>query len=218
MAHPDDAFVWCGGFILECLKLDAKVTVVSLSKTSSTLEKKIRKTTDSNKIEYQSFKKELVNENRICDLISKNTPELIITHWASDTHDYHRKTTNLTELAIKNYKLRCYDKGCHANIRVLQCDTYYSIGQNGEPFPGKVILDISSCFKKKVSILRKTCGKYLSIIENMVRIQNAFYGGKIGVRFAEAFLESASLASIGGGLGRTTAKNIVDLCRKPRTS
>jgi len=214
MAHPDDAFVWCGGLILECLKLNAKISIVSLSTADNIIEKEISKITTANEIEYLSFNKRMVDENRICDLLIKNTPDLIITHWMDDTHDYHRKTANLTELSIKKYKIKCYDKGDKTNFRIFQCDTYYSVGQNGSPFPGRIILDISDSFRKKIHILKKICDKYLSLIEPMVTIQNAFYGGKIGERFAEAFLECASLASIGGGIGRTTAKSIVDLSTK----
>lgn len=210
MAHPDDAFVWCGGLILESLKLNAEINIVSLSTTDNKTEKEISEIAGHNGIGYQSFSKNMVSESRICDLLSENGPDLIITHWMNDTHDYHRKTAEITEQLLKKTKLKCYKKGGKTNFRIFQCDTYYSLGQDGSPFPGKIILDISDSFQNKISILKKACGKYLSLIEPMVRIQNAFYGGKIGQQFAEPFLESSSLASIGGGLGKITARNIVD--------
>jgi hypothetical protein len=216
MAHPDDAFVWCGGLVLECIQLGAKVTIVSLSKAADRVEDAIKEIGVANNVKYLSFDRRKISESKICKLVTEASPEVIVTHWADDTHDYHREAACVTELCLKDYKLKQYDERMVPNLRVLQCDTYYSLGQNGIPFPGKTIIDISNNYAKKMKIVKAICGKYLPLIERMVRIQNAFYGGKIGSKFAEAFLESSSLASIGGGLGMTTAKNLLEMGQRQR--
>jgi len=217
MAHPDDAFVWCGGLILESLKLNEKVSIVSLSKANNEIEKRVNKISADNNIEYVSFRKGNSQENKVCGRLIREAPDLIITHWTNDTHDNHRMSSHIAELAMKEYKLTSYENGRKPSFRVFQCDTYYSMGQDGSPFPGRIVVDISDSFRKKLEILRTIRDKYLSLIEPMVKAQDAFYGGKIGQKFAEAFMESSSLASIGGGLGKMTARNIVGFSPKGLT-
>ncbi|MBU4222656.1 MAG: hypothetical protein KKA10_13785 [Euryarchaeota archaeon] len=210
MAHPDDAFVWCGGFIFSCLKLKSKINVLSLSKAEEDVEKNIEKLAEKHGFEYCSISKNEVDIDVISNILIKTQPDLIITHWFQDTHEYHRMTVNLTDTAIQKYKLDTYDKrNKSVNIRCLQCDTYYSLGTTGDPFPGKTIIDISSYFSEKIDILKVVSSKYINIIEPMIRVQGAFYGGKIGCEYAEAFLEYSSLASIGGGLGRMNTQSII---------
>lgn len=212
MAHPDDAFVWCGGFIFSCLKLKSKINVLSLSKAGNDVEKNIEKIAENHHFEYSSISKKEVDINLISNILIKTQPDLIITHWFQDTHEYHRITANLTETAIKKYKLHTYDMhNMSVNIRCLQCDTYYSLGTTGDPFPGKTILDISTYFSKKIDILKLVSSKYTNLFEPMIRIQGAFYGGKIGCEYAEAFLEFSSLASVGGGLGRMNTQSIIGI-------
>lgn len=209
MAHPDDAFVWCGGFIFSCLKLKSKINVLSLSKAEEDVEKNIEKLAEKHDFEYCSISKNETDINNIVNILIKTRPDLIITHWFQDTHEYHRMTASLTETAIKKYKIYSYDNyNKSVNIRCLQCDTYYSLGTTGDPFPGKTIIDISGYFSKKIDILKIVSSKYLNIFEPMIRVQGAFYGGKIGCEYAEAFLEFSSLASIGGGLGRMDTKGM----------
>ena len=210
MAHPDDAFVWCGGFIISCLKLKSNINVLSLSKAEKDVEEKIEKIAEKHHFEYSSISKNEVDRDAILNILFKTQPDLIITHWFQDTHEYHRMTANLTEKAIQKYKLEMYDKhNMPINIRCLQCDTYYSLGTSGDPFPGKTIIDISSYFSDKIDILKVVSPKYIKILEPMIRVQGAFYGGKIGCEYAEGFLEYSSLASIGGGLGRMNTQSLI---------
>lgn len=212
MAHPDDAFVWCGGFIFSCLKLKSKINVLSLSKAEKDVEKRIEEISIGNNFKYYSLLKDEVDIDKILEILIKAQPDLIITHWHLDTHEYHRITANLTEIAIQKYKLDTYYKhNKSVNIRCLQCDTFYSLGTNGDPFPGKTIIDISDDFPKKIDIINEVSSKYIKIIEPMARVQGALYGGKTGCKYAEAFLEFSSLASIGGGLGKMNAHSIIGM-------
>lgn len=210
MGHPDDAFVWCGGFIFSCLEFKSKIKVLSLSKAEKNIEKSIEDIAKKHHFEYCSISKNEVEIDMIFNILIETQPDLIITHWSQDTHEYHRMTANLTETAIKKYKLYIYEKHNNSvNIRCLQCDTFYSLGRTGEPFPGKTIIDISNYFPNKIDTLKLVSSKYFNIIEPMIRVQGAFYGGKTGCEYAEAFLEISSLASIGGGLGRLSQSTLL---------
>lgn len=210
MAHPDDAFVWCGGTIFALLQRQIDISIISLSNDEENVDTRITKIATTHNFRYYSFRKCDVNPDIISEHLHNIQPMLIFTHWSQDTHEYHRKTTALTDIAIKQYKLQVLDKGNSPfNIRLLQCDTYYSLGTDGDPFPGKVIIDVTKTFANKLSILELIRPKHSHIIEPMVRIQAEFYGGKIGCPYGEAFLESSTLASIGGGLGRINAENLI---------
>lgn len=209
MAHPDDAFVWCGGTILALLKIKVDISIIALSNEEN-VDRNISKIAIDHNFRYYSIPKREVNPDIISEYFCKIQPNLIFTHWFQDTHEYHRNTTSLTDRAIKKYKFSVYNNANSLyNIRLLQCDTYYSIGMGGDPFPGKVIVDVTDTFQGKSDILDLIEPKYKNIIEPMIRIQGEFYGGKIGCPYAEAFLESSTLASIGGGLGRSSAKNLI---------
>ena len=88
------------------------------------------------------------------------------------------------------------------------------MGIDGIPFPGKILVDITEVFEEKMKILKDICGKYYYLVRPMVIIQNKFYGGKAGCKYAEAFLEASSLASIGGGIGKTNICSLIDPSRR----
>lgn len=219
MAHPDDAFVWCGGLILNFLKININVNIVILSRYNTNNNNNNNKYATDNLIclakkkgiTIRYIKNDSDGTEKLCNLIVKIAPALIITHWREDTHHNHRKTFLLTEEAIKKYKLYMHKENEVRNIKFLQCDSYYSTGLDGIAFPGKIIIDISNLFNEKVKMLKNISDEYYNIIEPMVIIQNRFYGGKIGAKYAEAFLESSSLSSIGGGIGKTNLSGLIDI-------
>jgi len=217
MAHPDDAFVWCGGLILNFLKSDIPVNIVSFSnfEDNKKYALNMKKISQEKGFTFYSFDKNATNfVSKIYELIIQVNPSLIITHWRYDTHDTHRRVSQLAEKAIKQHKFYMFDHDRIRDIKMLQCDTYYSVGIDGIPFPGKILIDISGVFEEKIEILEKICGKYYQLIKSMISIQNKFYGGKAGCEYAESFLESSSLASIGGGIGKTNIYGLIDLSKQ----
>lgn len=118
-------------------------------------------------------------------LISDFNPTIIITHWENDCHSEHnfvfRRITEIVPFLVIENQL---------NFNLFSCDCYNSIGRNMNGlFCATDYVDISSVWFKKRDLINTHISQPLRYWIEMVKRQNQIHGARVGVEFAEAFIQ-----------------------------
>lgn len=200
-SHPDDVIVYSGGWLLKLVEQRTETTVVCLRPSVAASTKMSRMSVEIG-FQYEEVPFER-SRGRALDMlrnvISKQNKATIVTHWHLDTHINHRRAFDAVSAVVKDLKIASYGAKTRRRYSIVMLDSYYSVGIGREPFPGKSIVDISRFFKKKMEMIDELSDQYRQIYLRMVPTMAMFYGGKIGRKYGEAYLEGASLSSIDGG-------------------
>lgn len=184
MAHSDDADIWAGGTLLNNYSVGGAALIHYLFCDEDIRRKEAEKATQKINAEL-SFSDKTINGNSLIRIISDFNPTVIITHWENDCHFEHsfvfRKVMEIVPFLIVENQL---------SFNLFSCDCYNSIGRNMmDLFCPTDYVDISSVWLKKVDIINIYTSQPLQYWIKMVECQNKIHGARVGVEFAEAFIQ-----------------------------
>lgn len=177
MAHPDDAEIWCGGALVSNNQIGtSRILVERVSK-----ERELEARLGAEELGCQIRTSEVVDEIICQNEITEFMPHAIITHNIQDLHPDHRRISASVLGAIFDARIKT---GCPK--RLYFCDSYTSSLLNGN-VRGDCIVPIDSHFDRKVSALEKHKSQPVQNFRELMERQAAFWGLRVGCRYAEAF-------------------------------
>lgn len=198
-SHPDDAEVWSGGSIAKWNSMGGISHVVCFSNGDS-----IRENEAKNSASILGYNLHLIsriclvteeNIKEISEIINNLTPDILITHYYSDTHPAHRSTFEIVNSAvikpwIKNRKPEIF----------LCSNTYNSLGMS-EVFEPTVIVDISEFIKVKEEAISQHRSQHVEILKNMSLTQAKSLADRYNkAKYVEGFIQ----VPINGKLANTS--------------
>ena len=188
MAHPDDAEIWCGGTICKHGASGGSTILVSVSCATRS-----READESAKILGASVRShDILTRQSIFNVINEVRPAVVVTHSNSDCHVDHRTVADQCLAAVKDTRIKI-----GLPSRLYFCDTYNSLEINGLFSPTHIV-DVSNLYDRKVEAIKKHVSQFQVDWLGMVKRQNAIWGARIGVQYAEAFKTVPILGQIPG--------------------
>ena len=177
MAHPDDAELWAGG----TLALHARVSRSSILVATSDMKRHSEAIAGAKCLGADVEVVEALTEINCMSAMEKCCPDILIMHRVDDVHPAHRKAAEIVlacvpEVVIATGKPK----------RLYMCDSYESVTLSGN-VEGRTVVDVTTTFDTKLSALRSHQSQNLLHFEAMAKRMAAFWGGRIGVPWAEAF-------------------------------
>lgn len=196
-AHPDDPESGCGGFIARLTSLGHQVSALYLTKGEAGIDgKSFTEAASIRTLEAEEASRILgcksifagqtdgqTEINRqwfetIDQILSKENPDIIVTHWPIDTHRDHRVASNLV-----------YDAWLKQGKKATLLFYEVMRGHQSQNFNPNLYVDISDYEEVK----RKACyahvsqnpGEFYNIHEKM----HEFRGLESGCRLAEAYVK-----------------------------
>jgi LmbE family N-acetylglucosaminyl deacetylase len=188
LAHPDDAELWAGGTLLQHSRRGDDVDIFTFADAGS--ERRTEAETGARllgarcHLEDRSFFNS-PTELAACVMrfLEATAPDVVITHWARDTHFEHAAVWQAVSRCMPQTKIE-YGKPC----MLLSCDTYGSIGLDGV-FEPTLYIDVSSVFDRKLDALKAHASQPTARWIEMAQSLGALHGMRSGCRYAEAFID-----------------------------
>lgn len=180
VAHVDDVEIWAGGTILNC-KHTSEVQVYYLYCTDDVRKKEAYEAALNLHAEVMFID----NFKDLKDSIVNFHPNILITHWEHDCHPEHRKTYEtisylLPELVVEH--------GIHPNVYCME--TYNLMGSNSSHvFIPTDYIDISDVWEQKIALIDIFKSQPTDYWKSMVENQNRLNGSRVGVQYAESFIQ-----------------------------
>jgi LmbE family N-acetylglucosaminyl deacetylase len=180
MAHPDDGELWAGG----TLALHARDAAVTLAVPRHEPARMAEAEAGAAVLGIRLHAlPAAVSPAAVSKLITRCSPEVVITHPLSDVHPDHRQVAAAVLAALPDAVI-----STGRPHRVYTTDTYNSLTLDG-PVRAAVIVDITATFEAKARALaahagtQPISGHFGPMAETLARL----WGGRIGARYAEAF-------------------------------
>jgi N-acetylglucosamine malate deacetylase 1 len=184
-AHPDDLDLWAGGALLRHLDRgdmvssmlfyecnDERLAELGNARRHIRLEDAIRCTAA-----YTA-----IADDRV-DGWSGKVPEVVLTHWNEDAHVEHRL---VFEFALRFCHLA--KRRLKATPVLLMTSTYYLRGER-QAFDPDIVIDITATMERKRAAIGCYTSQHPDQLLADIESQNRLFGRRIGVDFAEGFIE-----------------------------
>lgn len=188
-AHLDDAEIWAGGTIAKHVDGGHVVRTIAFSDAESPRVKESKQAHKllgaelevvSNLSPKSDFSEAIV---LLKEQIQSFEPEVLITHWQYDSHPEHRAVFEIASNACVESRIESsYPR------RLFSSDTYNSLGINGA-FNATHYIDVSNFWDKKMEAISQFRSEPVDMWKEMIRKQNAVFGSRVRVEFAEGFLQ-----------------------------
>lgn len=184
MAHPDDAEIWAGGTLLNHYMQGDEILFVYIFCNDEARKQEAIKAADRfhGKAEFWNWPIDLQDS---VNLVANFKPTIIITHWEGDTHYEHVKTyeivMEMVSVLAVSYCLK---------FNIYCCDCYNSLGRNPQmPFIPTDFIDITSVWNEKQALISVYKSQPTDYWLKMVGNQNRMHGSRVGVEYAEGFIQ-----------------------------
>jgi len=184
-AHPDDAEIWAGGTLKKHVDLNYNVKSYMFYELSQ-----IRCAESEEALNFLSISASLCRTESykppkfsLFKKLIHPLPDIIITHWESDSHIEHKLIFDLSLLFAHHMK-RYYKK----TPLLLMSSTYNLLGTTGM-FQPSIIMDISEQMQTKEKAIKCHKSQNPNRILNDVRAQNTIFGLQIKRKYGEGFIE-----------------------------
>jgi LmbE family N-acetylglucosaminyl deacetylase len=197
-AHADDLELACGGTLAKAVELGHEVKILVLTDSAytnydgSTLRTKGEADQEAlagahalgvTDVEILDFPIKFVPYNgdtvqAINRVIDTFQPDVTMTHWAFDTHQDHKNTSQSTISAARYQN------------NLLMYEPFPPSGRSYMPFHPQMYFDISSVIDKKIAALREHKSQLAKYGENWVEAvvgRARLRGYESGHKYAEAF-------------------------------
>jgi LmbE family N-acetylglucosaminyl deacetylase len=156
MAHPDDAEIWSGGTICKHVERGDEALIVYMVATADSMrgqEAKRGAAILGAQVSFVGLADGQVRDTpeaceRVCELLNRFAPDVLITHWIDDFHVDHATTA-----AIVQRVLPFVMSQLRKAPRLWACDTYFSMGTHG-PFVSDVLVDVTAQWSRKLAAIR----------------------------------------------------------------
>lgn len=184
MAHPDDAEIWAGGTLLNHHMQGDEILFVYTFCNDEIRKQEAIKTADkfNAKAEFWNWP---IDSQDSANLVANFKPTIIITHWEGDTHHEHVKTyesvMEMVPILAVSYRLK---------FNIYCCDCYNSLGRNPHmPFVPTDFIDITFTWNEKREMISAYKSQPINYWLEMVGNQNRMHGSRVGVEYAEGFIQ-----------------------------
>ncbi len=221
--HPDDGELWCGGYLAAAAAqgyttgiLDLTAGERSTRGTVETRRKEIAKATKVLKLKYRenlgfpdcgigglSPTRRDAQLKKLVIEIRKVRPKILLLPYWEERHPDHVEASRLGADAVFLAALRNYPKKGAPNPHRVEAVLYYQLRIEFEP---SFYIDVSAHYDQKRSAILAynsqigTEGpeKHRTLLSDpltlsAVEARDRYYGGKIGVKYAEGYLCRAPL-------------------------
>jgi len=209
--HPDDAEIWCGGYIALSSSQGYKVGVLDLTlgemSSNGTPAGRAKETLVASKIlglKYRSNAKfpdgkiSSTSETQlksVVKILRSTKPRLVLAPYQIDRHPDHEESSKLVDRAVFFSALLKYQPKLAAP-HSISCLCYYQIRTGFTP---SFLVDISEVYEKKTNAILA----YKSQVNSpkgaktligdprtlkAIKARDAFYGAQLGVDYAECFM------------------------------
>jgi LmbE family N-acetylglucosaminyl deacetylase len=136
----------------------------------------------------------------VAEVIRRERPHIIVTHWDGDSHPDHHATWEITRAAIMVAEA---ERELEA---LFWSDTYNGVGANGL-FAPDAFVDVAESWNAKLqAIMAHESQSPAQYCEMTIR-QCSMHGAMCGVRFAEGFKRVPFI-----GKGRRAVATLSDFC------
>lgn len=197
LAHPDDAEIWCGGLILNLISQKAELKIYYVYG-----DDEIRRQEAEKVVRIYGAEIIWIGNNRIqlVESLIQYNPSKIITHWKDDTNYEHRNTFEIVDKIMP--QLVFSNK---MNFKLFSCEPSNGMGKCiNEVFLPNQFIDISDNFDKKIELISMYTSQNPSYWISMIQTQNALNGRRVGVMYAEGYIQLSIL-----GVIRCSQKNLI---------
>jgi bacillithiol biosynthesis deacetylase BshB1 len=208
--HPDDAEVWCGGYIAKAVADGYKVGVLDLTKgelsSNGTLTTRAKETALASKILGLSFRSNAklpdgaisstnpTHVKAVVKAIRELKPKLVIAPYHTDRHPDHEESSRLVQRAVFSAGLLKYSPRLSTPHTISSLCFY----QMRTGFAPSFLVDVSAVYETKLKSIRAyksqlntlTSAKTLIADPRTLQVLQArdtYFGSQIGVQYAEAY-------------------------------
>jgi LmbE family N-acetylglucosaminyl deacetylase len=187
-AHPDDAEIWAGGTLLahRAQGDHTAICVLTHAGTDRALEARRGAAALGADLHHRAFPDRALRDGEpaieaVAQVLRHERPQIIITHWADDSHPDHRATWAIVRSAIMLAE-------AESDVRALfWSDTYNGAGETGL-FQPDTFVDVSGHWEAKLEALTAHQSQGPEHYVAMVSRQCSLHGARSGVRYAEGFV------------------------------
>ncbi len=180
MGHPDDAELWAGGALSLYVGAGAQITIV-IPRAD-----KVRDRESAVGAEVLGGLLRLLDEltvSAVRDVLIELRPEVVVTHNPDDIHPDHQRAARTVLAALPEVVIATG----HPR-RVYTCDGYNNLDCNGRSLHLPIIVDVTSTWETKMRALAAHVSQPIAEhFAPMAETMGRLHGGRIGVRYAEAF-------------------------------
>lgn len=209
--HPDDAEIWCGGYIAKATSDGYHVGVLDLTKgelsSNGTLATRAKETAAASKILGLNYRgnanlpdgrissSQDLHLRAVVKVLRETKPKLVLAPFFTDRHPDHEEASKLVERSIFFSALAKYSPKLLSPHTVSSL-CFYQLRTGFNP---SFLVDISTVYETKLkaincykSQLNSSTGRKTLIGDartlEVIQARDTFYGSQLGVNFAEAFL------------------------------
>jgi bacillithiol biosynthesis deacetylase BshB1 len=214
--HPDDAEVWCGGYLAKAVKQKYKVGVLDLTRgelsSNGDLVTRAKETAAASKILGLSYRSNgTIPDGRISSIdekqlqivvrkIRETKPTLILSPYFVERHPDHVETSRLVDRAVFFAALRKYGAKL-GEAHTVSSLVYYQLRSG---FPPTFLVDISEVYQVKLNAIKAFKSQLYSekgaktLIADpdtlkAIETRDAFYGSQLGAKYAECYFSRQSI-------------------------
>lgn len=181
MAHPDDAELWAGGVAAQHAAAGTETTI-AVPRSGPARDRDAAAGAAILGATVQPLAEPAVPVLR--DLLQRMQPEVVITHHPDDIHPDHQHLARLLLAALPEVVI-----SSGRPRRVYGCDGYHNLDRTGRPLHLPVIVDVTDVWRIKLRALAAhTSQPIADHFEPMADTLGRLHGGRIGARYAEAFV------------------------------
>lgn len=186
-AHPDDAEIWAGGTLLahRALGDHTAVCILTHGDTARATEAQrgaelLGATLHHLALQDRGIMHERNAVEMVAAILRQEQPQIVLTHWAHDSHPDHVATWAIVRGAI-----------VLAEIESQLCAVYWSDTYNSQGaesiFQPDVCVDVSAVWTQKLAALGAHTSQNPDEYVEMICRQGWLHGARAGVAVAEGF-------------------------------
>jgi len=214
--HPDDAELWCGGYILKAVSQGHKVGILDLTlgelSSNGTPKLRVEEIKAASKILKLAYRGNLkipdggINQNeekQIKALVKSYRelqPKLILAPYFIERHPDHEATSKLAQKAFFFSGLAKYNPKLGKPFTPSSL-IFYQLRVGFEP---SFLVDISEQYSAKISAInafKSQIGgdsKQRTLLNNpltlkAIEARDSYFGAKLGVKYAEAYYSRSAI-------------------------